>query len=221
MSSISDWICVDCYIDISAGIIFENSHRWGEYNIMNKEFREALEDSPIIAAIKDDEGLKKCKESDSQVIFILYGDICSISDIVNEVKTSGKIAMVHIDLINGLSSKEIAVDFIRKYTEADGIITTKPVLIKHAKELGLYTILRLFVIDSMAYENIEKQLRAARPDLIEILPALMPKVVKRICKMTSTPVIAGGLVSEKEDIMELLDAGVTSVSSTNTDIWFV
>lgn len=188
---------------------------------MNKEFREALEDSPIIAAIKDDEGLKKCKESDSQVIFILYGDICSISDIVNEVKTSGKIAMVHIDLINGLSSKEIAVDFIRKFTEADGIITTKPVLIKRAKELGLYTILRLFVIDSMAYENIEKQLRAARPDLIEILPALMPKVVKRICKMSSTPVIAGGLVSEKEDIMELLDAGVTSVSSTNTDIWFV
>ena len=188
---------------------------------MNKEFREALEDSPIIAAIKDDEGLKKCKESDSQVIFILYGDICSISDIVNEVKTSGKIAMVHIDLINGLSSKEIAVDFIRKYTEADGIITTKPALIKHAKELGLYTIPRLFVIDSMAYENIEKQLRAARPDLIEILPALMPKVVKRICKMSSTPVIAGGLVSEKEDIMELLDAGVTSVSSTNTDIWFV
>ena len=173
---------------------------------MNKEFREALEDSPIIAAIKDDEGLKKCKESDSQVIFILYGDICSISDIVNEVKTSGKIAMVHIDLINGLSSKEIAVDFIKKYTEADGIITTKPAL---------------FVIDSMAYENIEKQLRAARPDLIEILPALMPKVVKRICKMSSTPVIAGGLVSEKEDIMELLDAGVTSVSSTNTDIWFV
>ena len=107
---------------------------------MNKEFREALEDSPIIAAIKDDEGLKKCKESDSQVIFILYGDICSISDIVNEVKTSGKIAMVHIDLINGLSSKEIAVDFIKKYTEADGIITTKPALIKHAKELGLYTI---------------------------------------------------------------------------------
>ena len=193
----------------------------GEYNIMNKEFREALEDSPIIAAIKDDEGLKKCKESDSQVIFILYGDICSISDIVNEVKTSGKIAMVHIDLINGLSSKEIAVDFIRKYTQADGIITTKPALIKHAKELGLYTILRLFVIDSMAYENIEKQLRAARPDLIEILPALMPKVVKRICKMSSTPVIAGGLVSEKEDIMELLDAGVTYVSSTNTDIWFV
>ena len=50
---------------------------------MKKEFREALEDSPIIVAIKDDEGLKKCITSDSRVIFILYGDILTISDIVD------------------------------------------------------------------------------------------------------------------------------------------
>lgn len=188
---------------------------------MKKEFREALEDSPVIAAVKDDEGLRQCRESDSKVIFILYGDICSIADIVDQIKEAGKIAMVHLDLITGLSSKEIAVDFIKKYTRADGIITTKPALIKRARELSLYTILRLFVIDSMAYENIERQLKSARPDLIEILPALMPKVVSRICKHTSTPVIAGGLVSEKEDVLELLDAGVISVSSTNPKIWFV
>lgn len=42
---------------------------------MKKEFKEALEDSPIIVAIKDDEGLKKCVTCDSRVIFILYGDI--------------------------------------------------------------------------------------------------------------------------------------------------
>lgn len=188
---------------------------------MKKEFKEALEDSPIIAAVKDDAGLDKSKTSDSRVVFILYGDICNIADLVDEVKRAGKIAMVHIDLITGLSSKEVAVDFIKKYTKADGIISTKPNLIKRAKELSLYTILRLFVIDSMAYENIEKQAKAARPDLIEILPALMPKVVKKICKLTTAPVIAGGLVSEKEDILELLDAGVTSISSTNPEIWFL
>lgn len=188
---------------------------------MKKEFKEALEDSPIIAAIKDDNGLKKCLSSESRVVFILYGDICNIADIVDCVKSSGKIAMVHMDLINGLSSKEIAVDFLKKYTHADGIITTKPTLIKRARELGLYTILRLFVIDSMAYENIDRQVKAAHPDLIEILPALMPKIISRICNQTTTPIIAGGLVSEKEDIMALLQAGVTSVSSTNEDIWFL
>ena len=122
---------------------------------MKKEFREALEDSPIITAIKDDEGLEKCKTADSKVVFILYGDICNISDIVAEVKEAGKVALVHLDLIAGLSSKEIAVDFIHKYTKADGIITTKPLLVKRAKELNMYTVLRFFVIDSMAFSNIE------------------------------------------------------------------
>lgn len=196
-------------------------HMNGAQITMKKEFKEALLDSPIIAAIKDEEGLEKCKNSDSRVVFILYGDICSIPDIVDEVKASGKIALVHLDLIAGLNSKEIAVDFIRKYTCADGIITTRPALVKRARELSLHTILRLFVIDSMAYENIDRQLAAARPDVIEILPALMPKVIGRICRQTSIPVIAGGLVSDKEDIMELLEAGVTSISSTNPQVWFL
>lgn len=54
---------------------------------MKKEFKEAIEDSPIIAAIKDDEGLKKCLTSESRVIFILYGDICNIPNIVETVKS--------------------------------------------------------------------------------------------------------------------------------------
>ena len=73
----------------------------------------------------------------------------------------------------------------------------------------------------MAYENIEKQVKSARPDVIEVLPALMPRVVKKICGLTQTPVIAGGLVTDKEDVMSLLQAGVVSVSSTNQEIWFL
>lgn len=188
---------------------------------MKREFREALEDSPIIAAIKDEKGLEACLDSDSRVVFILYGDICNIADIVKTVKAAGKMALVHLDLINGLASKDIAVDFIKKYTDADGIISTRPSLIKHAGGMGLSSVLRVFVIDSMAYESIDKQVRNARPDVIEVLPALMPKVVRKICKISQTPVIAGGLVSDKEDVMALLQAGVVSVSSTNEEIWFL
>ena len=38
---------------------------------MKKEFKDALEDSPIIAAVKDNRGLQKCLASDSHIIFIL------------------------------------------------------------------------------------------------------------------------------------------------------
>lgn len=188
---------------------------------MKKEFMEALEDSPVIAAIKDDEGLKKCLTSESHVIFILYGDIVTIPQIVATVKEAGKLAMVHIDLITGLSSKEITVDFLKQCTLADGIITTKPNLIKHARELGLYTVLRFFLIDSMAYENIERQVKLVKPDVIEVLPAPMPKIVSKVCTLSPTPVIAGGLISDKEDVMTLLQTGVISVSTTKESIWFL
>lgn len=188
---------------------------------MNKVFREALENSPIIAAVKDETGLEKCLSCDSRIIFILYGDICTIPDIVARIKSSGKLALVHIDLIAGLSGREIAVDFIHKYTQADGIITTKPALVKRAAELKLFTVLRFFVIDSMAFDSIPRQLHSVKPDVIEILPALMPKVVSRICGMSKTPVITGGLVTDKEDVVSLLNAGAVCVSSTNENVWFL
>ena len=189
--------------------------------MINHEFVTAVEDSPIIAAVKDTDGLNRCFESESRVIFVLFGDICNIEDIVDQIKAHGKVAMVHIDLITGLASKEIAVDFIKKYTKADGIISTKQVMIKRAKELGLYTIFRFFVIDSMAYENISRQLSIVHPDFIEVLPGVAPKVIKKICKNTNVPLIAGGLIAEKEDVMLMLSNGATSISTTNQAMWFI
>ncbi len=188
---------------------------------MKNKFRELLEDTPIIAAIKNFDELEKCFTCESSIVFILFGDICNIADIVEQVKNHNKIAMVHIDLINGLSSREIAVDFIKKYTRADGIISTKPALTKRATELSLYTVLRFFVIDSLAFRNIGKQLQNTKPDAIEILPALMPRIISQICDSVSFPVIAGGLISDKEDVMTLLSSGASSVSSTNEKIWFL
>ena len=94
-------------------------------------------------------------------------------------------------------------------------------MIKRARELSLYTTLRVFVLDSMAFENIEKQMSVARPDIIEILPGLMPKVIRRVCRLVKVPVIAGGLISDKEDVMAALSAGAISVSTTNQKVWLM
>jgi glycerol-3-phosphate responsive antiterminator len=188
---------------------------------MNKRFVDAMEECPIIAAIKNMDGLNKCLQSDCNIVFVLYGDICTISDIVKTIKESGRIVIVHIDLVNGLSSKEISVDFIKNNTEADGIISTKLGLIKRAKELGLFTVLRFFIIDSMAIENIKKQSDVAKPDYIEILPGSMPKVIKKIKNITSVPIIAGGLITDKEDVMAALSGGAVSISTTNQEVWFM
>lgn len=183
-------------------------------------FFELIEANPVIAAVKDDAGLEICCSCEEiKVVFILYGDICNIGTIVNKVKLAGKTAMIHVDLLEGLSGKEVAVDFIQAHTQADGIISTKPALVKHAKKIGLYTILRIFILDSMSYENIPKQVSGAKPDMLEILPGLMPKIIHRITKTSRVPVIAGGLISDREDVVNALSAGAIAVSSTNAAVW--
>lgn len=191
---------------------------------MKKEFVEAIEASPVIAAVKNEIGLAHCLKSDVGVVFVLYGDVCSIADIVERIKEAGKTAVVHLDLIAGLSTKDAATDFIRRYTRADGIITTKSSLIAHANELGLGTICRYFILDSMALETIGRISfhGSARPDLIEILPGILaPKMIRQICDTARLPVICGGLIKNREDTMNALKSGASAISTTSENVWFM
>lgn len=187
----------------------------------HQEIMEMFEDCPVIAAIKDEEGLQKCLNMDIQAVFVLYGDICTIGGIVERLKQAQKMVFVHLDLIDGLGSKEVAVNYIKNTTKADGIISTKPALIKRAKELDYMAIMRFFLIDSLALKNMEKQIMSAHPDMIEIIPGAMPKIIRKICENGKyhVPIIAGGLIADKKDVLLTLDAGALAVSTTDQHIW--
>lgn len=174
---------------------------------------------PVIAAAKNDVSLEQALLSRCCVIFILYGNICNIGQIVKKIKDAGKFAFVHVDLLEGAANKDIVIQFLRQVTDLDGIISTKSSMIKAAKAQGLYTIHRLFILDSISFNNIEKQVAQSNPDCIEILPGAMPKVIKWVRDKISLPIIAGGLVCDQEDAQMALSAGATAVSSTNINVW--
>lgn len=182
---------------------------------------DLLEESPIIAAINSEEKLVQSLKSDCKVVFILYGTICDISDIVRRLKEQDKVAIVHVDLISGLSTKEVAVDFIKNNTQADGIISTKSALVKRAKEQGMIAIQRTFVVDSMALATLKKQLGTFRPDAVEIMPGIMPKILKEMRDFVSIPLIAGGLLSDKKDVMAAFAAGADAISATKEELWYL
>lgn len=185
-----------------------------------ERFLNLLEDCPVIAAVKDEKGLAKSLKTECSIVFVLMGDLCDIGSIVQRIKAAGKMVFVHLDLVNGLSNKEISVDFIRRNTAADGIITTKPALVKRARELGLYAILRFFVFDSISYANVEKQSMVSRPDAVEVMPGVMPKLIGQLVRVLPMPVIASGLIKDKDDVMQALSAGAVSISATNEAVWF-
>ena len=191
---------------------------------MSREFLDKIEASPIIAAVKDDDGLSRCLESSIDIVFVLYGDICSIPDIVEKIKRDGRTALVHMDLVSGLAPKDAALDYIRKFTQADGIITTKANLIPYARSLGFYTVLRYFVLDSMALESVEKGSRygVVQPDVIEILPGILPaKMIREFNRISRVPIICGGLIRDREDVMQALKGGAAAISTTNQKVWFM
>ncbi len=174
---------------------------------------------PVIPAVKDDKWLKKCLISDCKIVYVLYGNICTIASIVQQIKDAGKIALVHIDLIEGLSSKSICVDFLKKYTRTDGIISTRPQIIARANALGFISIQRFFLLDARNYDNVKKHVRENSPDIIEVMPAGLFKMISYVLEEIDTPLIASGLVLDHCDVSGAIKAGAFAVSTTNCDLW--
>lgn len=186
--------------------------------INQEAFTDLLLDSPIIAAVKDEEGLTRALSSECQVIFLLYGTLLNIHEIIARAKQQDRLVFVHIDLIEGLSGKEIAIDYLKQNTDADGIISTRINQIKYAKSIGLFSIQRFFIIDSLSFENVKKQANYA--DAVDILPGTMPKIINRLSKRLRQPIIASGLIQDKQDMMTALSSGAHAVSTTCCDLWF-
>ena len=183
--------------------------------------KDLLLDSPVIAAVKEDGELRQALSSDCQVIFLLYGTILNIKTLVEQIHKAGKICFVHIDLIEGLNNREIAVDGLVMLCRPDGIISTKAALIRRAQQLGLLAIQRVFLLDSMSLQNLLTQMDTNRPDYIEVLPGVIPAIISEITAKITTPLIAGGLIRSKQDVIQALQAGVVAVSTSCRAVWMM
>ncbi|GDR78250.1 antiterminator regulatory protein [Escherichia coli] len=122
-----------------------------------------LRQNPVIAAVKDNASLQLAIDSECQFISVLYGNICTISNIVKKIKNAGKYAFIHVDLLEGASNKEVVIQFLKLVTEADGIISTKASMLKAARAEGFFCIHRLFIVDSISFHNIDKQVAQSNP----------------------------------------------------------
>lgn len=180
-----------------------------------------LEEYPVIPAVKNEAGLRRCAESDNPLVFVLHGTVNTIPQIVNSLKAHGKTVFVHMDLLEGLAQKEAAVEFLAKNTQADGVISTRPNLVRCAAALGLMTVQRFFLLDSMSLQNVLKADSQDSANLIEVLPGLMPKVIRQLTGTLRTPLITGGLITDKEDVYSALTAGAAAISTTNEAVWFL
>ncbi len=111
---------------------------------------------------------------------------------------------------------------LKKYDyiiDAIDSVKSKLYLAEFAVKNNIRVIQRFFLLDSFSLSNTINHIRENSPSAVEILPGLMPKIIKKIDTSTRIPVITGGLVDEKEDIINALGAGALGVSTTCKKIW--
>lgn len=178
-----------------------------------------IEKNPVIAAIRNEKDIDAAVTSEVTTVFLLHADIFNIKGLVGRIKDSGKSALIHMDFLEGLGKDQKALDYISEVIRPDGIISTRSAHIKYARGKGVFAVQRFFLIDSLAYETTLKTVQAFQPDMIEIMPGVMPSVIRRICGELRIPVIAGGLIRSKEDIMDAVKAGAVGVSTGDPELW--
>lgn len=187
----------------------------------HQELVELFRANPVISAVSCEEKLSDALEAPSDIIFLLTGDLFSLGDMVARCKEASKLVFLHLDLIKGFSRDSVALKYIKNNIGADGVISTKVTLLKAARSEGLYIIQRLFMLDSTSYKVSIHTIENLRPDAIEIMPGIMPKIIQRTCKDVRMPVIAGGLIDKKEEVITGLKAGATSISTSKKSLWYV
>ncbi len=186
---------------------------------MKEIFSAKMKNNPIIAGVKDLANLDDALRSDCDIIFLLCGTIFDLKDTVNKAREAGKLIFIHVDLLDGFSKDVTALKYISSEIRPDGIISTKNSLLKSAKTLGLLTVQRVFIIDSLSIETAVKASHMISPDAIEIMPGIMPRIIKKLSTSLDVPVIVGGLVSEKNDALVALKNGALGVSTSSKEIW--
>lgn len=184
------------------------------------DFRAVLRNRPVIPAFRDMTSFRIQSLAHTSVLFILGGTIFDLPDIVEQARRFKKLVFVDIDLIKGVGKDAPGIRFLVRESRVDGIITTHSNLIKGAQQEGMASIQRIFVLDSESLKGGLRAIEKSNPDALEVLPGLiLPKIMKKIETITPLPVIAGGLITRKDEVDEILTSGAVGVSTTSPQLF--
>ena len=173
---------------------------------------------PIAAAIRTEKDFSTALRSDVDMIFLLHSNIMTVHQYVKEIHSAGKKAFVHVDFAEGIGKDRYGLEFLAKQG-VDGILTTRTNIVKAAKEYGLITVQRFFIVDSHSLGTSVDSIKISKPDIIEIMPGVVTKKIKEFADKASMPIIAGGLVETVEEVRPALEAGADVVSTGEAELW--
>ena len=109
--------------------------------------------------------------------------------------------------------------YIQDVIGAQGIISTKGSTIRNANKIGLKTIQRIFIVDTLSLTKSIENCKTTKPNAVEIMPGIMPSIIKQLVEEIEFPIIAGGLIQTREDAEIAIRAGASAISTSHYEVW--
>src|SRR5919109_4109047 len=143
----------------------------------------------------------------------------NIVQLVHRALREDRSVFVHLDLIDGLAKDQHGLRWLTENAHPTGVISTRGAVISSARALHLATVQRVFLLDSQSVHTGMELAHSVRPDVIEVLPGILPTIVADLVQHTDRPLIAGGLITSPEQARAALQAGAWGVSTSDRRLW--
>ena len=180
----------------------------------------AFDQVPVAAVIRRAEDLPRALASQVPAIFFLRAPAFHLGPLVWAVQARGKMAFVHIDLIAGLGKDRAGIAFLAREIGVNGIITSHSGLVAAAKAERVIAVQRLLLYDDLGLHPAMAAIEHARPDIVEVQPAVIfPLVADEIRARHPVPIIVGGFVTEPKHLEAALQRGARAVSTSAISLW--
>ncbi|WP_153126871.1 glycerol-3-phosphate responsive antiterminator [Peribacillus tepidiphilus] len=173
----------------------------------------------IFPASRNMRDFEKFLQSSYEVGVFLDLHISQLKNVHRMAQAHCKKMFYHMDLIHGLKNDDYATEFVCQEIKPAGLISTKASVIMKAKQKGVLSVQRVFLLDSQALEKNMKIVSKTQPDFLEVLPGAMPWIIEEIKDMVNIPILAGGFIRTPEEVDNALKAGATGITTSNVDLW--
>lgn len=180
-----------------------------------------LDGQTILPAANTMKRFERLMDQPYRNIIILDSHISRVETMIKMGRKNNKRIFLHADLIQGLKNDLPATEFICQNLRPYGVISTRSNVLELAGKRGLKTVQRVFLLDSRSLEIGYRLLEQVKPDMVELLPGVIPGMIREIVSSTGLPVIAGGLIRSRQNVREALDAGAVAISTSNSDLWSI
>lgn len=181
-------------------------------------FVARLRTHPCCAAVVGDAFLERAIGSASPIVVILRGDGLALRESIDRIHAAGKLAAVHLDLVDGLEADIHGVSWLAR-CGADAIVSSRGTLMSAIRREGPLAIHRVLLSRRSHLDSAMKAAARAAPDVLEVLPGILLPSITQLLPRLGIPVLAGGFIRSRNDVRAVMAAGAAGVTTSQADLW--